>query len=288
MLATTIEAFDAPAQLQFRQRLVAYLAPSGSTLDLDLDDITLELAAASLSVHTSVATQSDDATQAVNSTLAAATPAELSASLAITVVSIGATVITAPLPSLSSGRSIAPAPDGGSFVTGYFSGTQSFGSSTLTSSGRTDVYVMRTDPDGAVLWAVALGGGGHDYGNGISTVQDSQGQPVSGGGVYVTGSFTGIAAFGSHTLTSTGTTPDCFVVKLSDHGVVEFAHQMGGAGQCVGTSIAHNGGAADQDGAYVRARTLARCTASLPHTHACASHHNLRPSFALGHRTSLS
>lgn len=59
------------------------------------------------------------------------------------------------------------------------------------------------------VWAVAAGGVNSDYANDI--ISDA------GGNLYVTGSFSGSAAFGTITLTSSGG-PDVFVAKLDGDG----------------------------------------------------------------------
>ena len=44
--------------------------------------------------------------------------------------------------------------DGNVVITGQFSGTANFGGATLTGTGSTgDVFVVKYDPDGEVLWA---------------------------------------------------------------------------------------------------------------------------------------
>jgi hypothetical protein len=101
---------------------------------------------------------------------------------------------------------------GNSYVTGDFGfdfsapGTASFGSTTLTSNGKWDVFVAKLDSTGKWLWAVSAGAGDDDFGRGIS---------VDGAGIsYITGSFDGTASFGSTTLTSKGS-EDLFVWKVN-------------------------------------------------------------------------
>ena len=49
---------------------------------------------------------------------------------------------------------------GFSYVTGHFSGTASFGGTTLTSGGGADGFLVKVKGDGAVVWARRLGGWG--------------------------------------------------------------------------------------------------------------------------------
>ncbi len=105
------------------------------------------------------------------------------------------------------GRGVSALPDGSSIVTGDFQGTATFGSTTLTSGGDTDVFVAKVDPSGAYVWATKAGGTLSDIGYGVSALPD--------GSSIVTGDFRGTATFGSTTLTSGGAA-DVFVAKFLD------------------------------------------------------------------------
>jgi mRNA-degrading endonuclease HigB of HigAB toxin-antitoxin module len=108
------------------------------------------------------------------------------------------------------GQSIAVDGSGNSYVTGNFSGSATFGSNILTNtSGSDDVFIVKYDAAGNVIWAKQSGGTGDEYGQSIA---------VDGSGnSYVTGNFSGSAAFGSTTLTSTGNS-DAFVAKYDAAG----------------------------------------------------------------------
>ncbi len=110
---------------------------------------------------------------------------------------------------------------GNSFVTGYFSGTASFGSTSLTSAGSQDIFIAKLDNLGNWVWAHRAGGTAADQGNGISV------DPF--GSVVVTGEFRGNADFGATTLTSLGGSADVFIVKLGTGGNYHWTQQ--GAGQ---------------------------------------------------------
>lgn len=99
---------------------------------------------------------------------------------------------------------------GNSYITGYFYGTATFGSNTLTAAGTQDVFIAKYDAAGNCLWAKKAGGAGADIGNGI-TVDNS-------GNVIVTGEFVGTATFGSSTLVSMNGTTDVFTTKLDAAG----------------------------------------------------------------------
>jgi len=91
-------------------------------------------------------------------------------------------------------------------ITGAFDGTLMYGSEKLQSTGGLDVFVMRLDSHGNVLWAMSAGGEGQDSGNSIAADKY--------GNLYVTGSFSGTAQFGERILESRGDL-DVFTMKLS-------------------------------------------------------------------------
>ena len=118
---------------------------------------------------------------------------------------------------------------GSAIVTGEFAGTMTFGEgerneTTLTSSGGTDIFIAKYDPNGQLVWAARAGGAAGDRGRGIATDHS--------GGVIVTGGFTGIATFGEGernetTLTSSGD-QDIFVAKYNKKGHLLWASRAGG------------------------------------------------------------
>jgi len=128
-----------------------------------------------------------------------------------------------------SGRAIATDANGNIYVTGYFEGTATFGSISLTGSGDyEDIFVAKIDANGNWLWAKKAGGSSEDYGYGIAT--------DAVGNCYVTGCFNGAATFGSSTLTSSGN-EDIFVAKLDSYGNWLWAKKAGGTGDDSGLSI---------------------------------------------------
>lgn len=99
----------------------------------------------------------------------------------------------------------------GVYVSGTFSRTATFGSTTLTSLGSRDGFVARLNDGGsssAFSWVQQLGGPGVEEGHQVAAAT---------GNVYVTGSTTGTVTLGSTTFSSTGGT-DGFVAKFADAG----------------------------------------------------------------------
>lgn len=137
---------------------------------------------------------------------------------------------------LDEGRSIAVDGNGNSYVTGYFqSSSISFGSTILTNSsaGTADMFIVKYDASGTVVWAKRAGGSSIDEGFGIA---------VDGSGnSYVTGWLgSSSITFGSTTLTNAGNS-DMFIVKYNTSGTVLWAKRAGGSDYDNGTSIAVDG-----------------------------------------------
>jgi hypothetical protein len=130
--------------------------------------------------------------------------------------------------SYEEGTAIAIDASGNSYVTGHFTGpTITFGSTTLTNANGsnllTDMFVVKYDVSGNVVWAKRAGGMADDKGAGIA---------VDANGCYVTGQFFSPSiVFGSTTLTNTnsgGTYSDIFVVKYDASGNAMWAKRAGG------------------------------------------------------------
>jgi hypothetical protein len=127
------------------------------------------------------------------------------------------------------GYGIAVDAKGNSYVTGYFYGSATFGTTTLTSSGSYDIFVAKMDSNGNWLWVKQAGGTNED--GGISIAINANGNS------YITGVFEESATFGTTTLTSSGS-QDIFVAKLDINGNWLWAKQAGGTGYDDGCGIA--------------------------------------------------
>ena len=122
---------------------------------------------------------------------------------------------------------------GNVYVTGYFySSTISFGTITLTNAGNRDIFIVKYDPSGNVIWAKSAGN--TNYENGLSNSIDVMGN------VYLTGNYQSpTITFGAITLTNTANNggSDIFIVKYDSSGNVLWAKNEGGFGNDFGTSI---------------------------------------------------
>ncbi|MDH6059217.1 SBBP repeat-containing protein, partial [Chrysosporum bergii ANA360D] len=127
------------------------------------------------------------------------------------------------------GYSIAVDNSGNIYTTGNFSGTATFGNTTLTSVGSADIFITKQDSNGNYLWAQKAGGSGLDSSRSI--------RADSSGNIYTTGNFSGTATFGNTTLTSAGSV-DIFITKQDSNGNYLWAQKAGGSDSDYSSSIA--------------------------------------------------
>jgi hypothetical protein len=110
---------------------------------------------------------------------------------------------------ISSTFDVAADAAGNIFATGLFDGTVDFGGGDVTSDGFDDVFVIKLDPAGNLLWVKPFGESLYQYGQSLAT--------DSAGNVVIAGYFTGTVDFGGGVLTSAGG-EDVFVAKLDPDG----------------------------------------------------------------------
>lgn len=101
--------------------------------------------------------------------------------------------------------------NGNSIVCGYFDGTStSFGTYTLTNNGSKNIFIVKYDPNGNVLWAKGSSGTANNIAYGVSTDTNNN--------VYVTGEYNSpTITFGTNTLTNSGFI-NMFIVKYDQNG----------------------------------------------------------------------
>ena len=129
---------------------------------------------------------------------------------------------------------------GNALVCGSFTGTVPFGGTSLTSAGAADAFVARLDPAGAWQWASGGGGLSNDVASAVAV--DRANNPV------VTGSFRGVATFGTvQTGSAQITVDDILVAKLSSAGQWQWATRAGGSSYDYGFGVALD----RQDNVYV-------------------------------------
>jgi hypothetical protein len=120
-----------------------------------------------------------------------------------------------------SSNSVIADVSGNVYVTGYFSSpTITFGSYTLTNAGNFDVFIVKYDAAGNIIWAKSAGGIYDDIGFGVAA--------DGNGNVFITGYYySPTISFGTYTLTNVGG-GDIFIVKYDAGGNEIWAKSEGG------------------------------------------------------------
>jgi hypothetical protein len=122
-------------------------------------------------------------------------------------------------------ESITSDTSGNLYITGYYNyNSINFGVTTLSNSGAYDIFIVKYDASGNVLWA--KGAGGTEFDEGLSIVTDASSN------VYITGFYYSPSiTFGTITLTNadiTGNSTDIFIVKYDASGNLLWAKGAGG------------------------------------------------------------
>ncbi len=123
------------------------------------------------------------------------------------------------------------------YVAGYFLNQCTIDGQTVTSVGQNDIYLAKLDQLGNLVWLVRAGGSSFDEPASITYYNNT---------IYMTGSFTGSATFGSVNLSSSGVNDrDIFIAAYNiNNGNCNWAVKAGGSGedrgQCVRVDNAGN------------------------------------------------
>jgi hypothetical protein len=135
-------------------------------------------------------------------------------------------------------------PSDGIYLAGNFSGTVDFDpgpdKTELTSNGLSDIFILRLDMSGNLIWAKAIGGEDMDFVNSLAVDEN--------GDIYITGEFRDTVDFdpGSSTSYLTSNSPegtngtgstDIFVLKLTESGSFSWANRFGDLRNDSGRSI---------------------------------------------------
>lgn len=110
---------------------------------------------------------------------------------------------------------------GNIYVTGGFRGVKPFGTFTGTSNGGRDIFVIKYDSSGNLLWLRTAGGLLDDRGNSVAIDAHQD--------VYITGELRDIVVFGTDTVNNNGgpNGRDVFVAKLTPSGSWVWAKKAG-------------------------------------------------------------
>ena len=136
--------------------------------------------------------------------------------------------------------SLAVDPSGNSYVAGTFlDGTISFGTTNLVNAGTyfSDIYVVKYDTSGNVLWATRAGGAASEKATAIAV--------DANGNSYVTGGFAGIHPMDFGTISLTNLNPfgqyDVFIAKYDANGSLVWAKSAGSTSVDLSRGIAVDG-----------------------------------------------
>lgn len=124
-------------------------------------------------------------------------------------------------------RGMSLDPSGNVYVTGFFNGTTTIGSTTFVSAGDRDIFLAKYNTAGDNLWTIKAGGPGRDRSYAVN--HDASGN------LYLTGDFMGSFSIGSNTLVASGDA-EIFVAKVSAAGDVSWSKKAGGIGEDGGYS----------------------------------------------------
>lgn len=112
--------------------------------------------------------------------------------------------------------------NGNVLITGYFSGTATFGDTTINSVGNWDFFLAKYDQSGKLLWIRNSGGTNSDFATAVTTDSENN--------IYVTGQYAGDLTIGSYSLDNYSSTYDIFIAKYNRNGNVVWAKKIGSTG----------------------------------------------------------
>jgi len=128
------------------------------------------------------------------------------------------------------------------YAAGTFNGVVDFGASEVqvqnflgTNNNGYDIFVLKLNTSGGLVWAKSMGGAGQDEARDIALDGDEN--------VYTTGEFNGSVDFDPdtvtfETLTATNSVSHAFVSKLDSSGDYKWARRIGGSLPALGRSVA--------------------------------------------------
>ena len=115
---------------------------------------------------------------------------------------------------------------GNVYVTGFFNSDIIFGTDRLVSHGDVDIFLVKYNSSGNVVWAKSAGGSDYD-----EFISDHGGHNIATdylGNVYITGIFGSTIVFGNDTLRQSSPNGDIFIAKYDSTGNVFWATSIGG------------------------------------------------------------
>lgn len=153
------------------------------------------------------------------------------------VVSLGGTRVDSP-------RAIAPGPDGGAYVAGYFEDVATFAPVQKTSAGKSDAFLAALKANGDFAWVATVGGIAEETADALAVGAD--------GTVAFGGLFSGVIDAGGLPAKAFGS-DDVFVAGVSPAGEIQWIWTAGGVASDATTALA-----ATPDGGFVAAVSFTR------------------------------
>ncbi len=141
---------------------------------------------------------------------------------------------------------------GNVYILGDFEGTRSFGTTTLTAIGLTDLYLSKYNSSGTHQWTIQINGSGPNILEGSGVATDAAGN------IYITGffSFNILFAGGATTFNNPAGNNDAFVAKFNASGNFIWAKALTGNGNERITAIEVLGTNLYMCGSYTAAATI--------------------------------
>lgn len=144
-----------------------------------------------------------------------------------------ARVISGPLEDMA--RGVVTDYEGNAYVVGHFTDTVTFavtptGNVAAKSAGGQDVFVVKYDANGNLIWKLTGGGSGNDTATDIDQYRWS-------GKLYISGGFENRASFGTATILSNGRS-DAFLLKMDMGGNAHWVRNGGGLEHDIAASVA--------------------------------------------------
>lgn len=131
------------------------------------------------------------------------------------------------------GKGICTDINGNIYTTGYYNESITIGNITLTGEGFEDIFLVKYNSQGDVIWAISFGGTSSDFANKIAT--------DAIGNILITGSFRSEnIIFGTTILTNpnTGNGSDAFfITKINPDGNVLWAQTASNDSNCWGSDV---------------------------------------------------
>ena len=113
---------------------------------------------------------------------------------------------------------------GNVFISGYFSGNAPFGSTTLNSNGKSDIFLTKLNTNGIVVWTRQSGGGSQDNNSQLGNLA------IDGAdNIYLSATSPADATFSSIVTTGLGN-DDALVAKYDRTGNIVWVQRFGSAG----------------------------------------------------------